>query len=87
MGDHREHQPELSEEDLQLVEELDQIGAATPIQLALRLQAQPDQVRPKLRRLKEEGWLDVQQREGYEKEIYFLSSKARSAIGHRHAAR
>ena len=76
---HREDR-ELSAEDRKLVEELDNIGAATPIQLALRLQTEPARVRPVLRKLKDNGWLSVQTRDGFETEIYFLSKKARSAI-------
>ena len=82
VGDYanRQEDRELSAEDRKVVEELDNIGAATPIQLALRLQAKPANVRPILRKLKDDGWLDVQMRDGFEKEIYFLSQKARSAI-------
>ena len=71
---------ELSAEDRKLVEAVGNVGAATPIQLALRLLEEPAKVRPMLRKLKDDGWLDVQTRDGFEKEIYFLSQKARSAI-------
>ncbi len=82
MGNSADTERELSAEEIKLVAELNEMGAATPIQLALRLRAQPDAVRPRLRKLKDEGLLDVHRREGFEKEIYSLSSKGRSAINH-----
>ena len=83
MDDHDNSQQELSKEEVELVTELGEKGPATPIQLALRLQALPDQLRPKLRKLKDDGWLEVQPRKGYETEIYFVSKKARAALTQR----
>jgi predicted ArsR family transcriptional regulator len=82
MGHHNNSESELTPEDIQLVAELDESGPATPIELALRVKAQPEQLRSKLRKLKDEGWLGVAQRQGYEKEIYFVSKKGRSAVAH-----
>ena len=80
MDNHDER--ELTAEEIQLVTELEEHGPSTPIELALRVKAQPDQVRPRLRKLKDHGWLDVAQRQGYEKEIYFVSRKGRAAVAH-----
>ena len=83
MSENVDRDHELSAEEIRLVATLDEIGPATPIELALRVLEQPDQLRPQLRRLRDAGWLDVKQRQGYETEIYFVSKKGRAAVAHR----
>ncbi len=71
----------LSSEDVDLLRMLNEIGAATPIELAVKLRRGPEEVRPKLQRLHEEGFLEVHTRsKGHERQIYRLNRNGRRLI-------
>jgi len=68
----------LSEEDRELLEQIQRLGAATPIELAVKTLRQPDEVRPELERLQQAGLVKVRHRHsGYERNIYLLTSEGR----------
>jgi DNA-binding MarR family transcriptional regulator len=69
---------ELTVEDQALLAQVQQLGAATAIELAVKTLRQPDKVRPELERLHQAGLLKVRQRDSdYERNIYLLTQEGR----------
>ena len=71
----------LSEDDLEVLAGLSSAGAATPIDLAVRLRWKTEEVVPHLRTLLTKGLVDVKSREkGIEREIYLVSGSFSSLV-------
>jgi len=68
----------LGTDDQELLEQVQVLGAATAIELAVKTLRQPDEVRPKLEWLYQAGLLKVRHRnKGYERNIYLLTPEGR----------
>jgi predicted ArsR family transcriptional regulator len=71
----------LSEGDLVILEGLSSAGAATPIDLAVRLRLRTEEVEPHLQVLRSRGLVDVKNRKfGFEREIYQVSASLKSLV-------
>lgn len=69
---------EFTAEDQALLAKVQQLGAATAIELAVKTLRPPDKVRPELERLHRAGLLKVRQRDSdYERNIYLLTQEGR----------
>ncbi|MFB0546826.1 MAG: hypothetical protein ACETWB_07940 [Anaerolineae bacterium] len=75
-----EESTQLPSEVVDLLRKLNEMGAATPIELAIKLRRGPEEVRPELQRLLEEGLLEVRSRDGHERQIYRLNKDGRRLI-------
>jgi DNA-binding MarR family transcriptional regulator len=74
---------DLSEEDLAVLEQLSEIRAATPTELAVRMRRMTEDIEPHLKRLHTKGLVQVRARQSdYEREIYHLSPAGRE-LSHR----
>jgi DNA-binding PadR family transcriptional regulator len=72
---------QLTSEDQELLTEIEELGAATAIEVAVRTLHQPDEVRPKLEQLRQAGLLKVRRRNSdYEPNIYLLTSEGRDYV-------
>jgi len=71
----------LTDEDHELLAQVEELGAATPIELAVKTLRKPDEVRPELVRLEKAGLLKVRRRKSdYEPEIYLLTPEGESYV-------
>jgi DNA-binding MarR family transcriptional regulator len=69
---------QLSEEDRELLAQIETLGAATPIEVAVKTLRQPDEVRPKLEQLYQAGLLQRHRRRSdYEPHIYLLTPEGK----------
>lgn len=79
---------QLTGEDQELLTEIEELGAATAIELAVRTLHQPDEVRPKLEQLRQAGLLKVRSRNSdYEPNIYLLTSEGKEYVRPNHDRR
>lgn len=73
----------LDDDTDELLEQVEDLGAATAIELAVKTTKQPDEVRPKLERLRQAGLLKVRRRHSksdYERDIYLLSPEGEHRV-------
>ncbi len=71
----------LTEQDIELLVQLDRIGAATPMQLEIKTGRIGDDLEDQLERLLERGLVESRElKNGYEKSIYRVSRAGRKII-------
>ena len=71
----------LTEQDIELLEELHKVGAATPMELEIKTGRIGDDLEGELKRLRERGLVEARSiKGGYEQEIYLVSRAGRKII-------
>jgi DNA-binding MarR family transcriptional regulator len=72
---------QFSDDDWLLLEKLNEVGAGTLTDLAVRLRTMPESVAPRLAEFHEAGLVDSQQiADGFENELYRVSDKGRLVL-------